>query len=86
MVAFHRVLKCDVIKFSFLHFSIFMTIFAAISQAPMNRLPPNLAVDVFHHAPPIHGIQNAEMQKKVFCDVIASVEILTALSLLGTGA
>ena len=23
-------------------------------------------VDVFHHAPPIHGIQNAEMQKKVF--------------------
>ena len=30
-------------------------------------------VDVFHHAPPIHGIQNAEMQKKVFCDVIASV-------------
>ena len=31
------------------------------------------AVDVFHHAPPIHGIQNAEMQKKFFCDVIASV-------------
>ena len=29
------------------------------------------AVDVFHHAPPIHGIQNAEMQKKFFCDVIA---------------
>ena len=23
-----------------------------------------LAVDVFHHAPPIHDIQNAEMQKK----------------------
>ena len=22
------------------------------------------AVDVFHHAPPRHGIQNAEMQKK----------------------
>ena len=32
------------------------------------------AVDVFHHAPPIHGIQNAEMQKQiVFCDVMASV-------------
>ena len=31
------------------------------------------AVDVFHHAPPRHGIQNAEMQKKFFCDVIASV-------------
>ena len=34
------------------------------------------AVDVFHHAPPIHGIQNAEMQKKFFfffCDVIGSV-------------
>ena len=46
------------------------------------------AVDVFHHAPPIHGIQNAEMQKKktnkqtnkqkqkqkknIFCDFIAS--------------
>ena len=30
-------------------------------------------MDVFHHAPPIHGIQNAEMQKKVFSDVIASV-------------
>ena len=30
-------------------------------------------VDVFHHAPSIHGIQNAEMQKKVFCDVITSV-------------
>ena len=39
------------------------------------------AVDVFHHAPPIHGIQNDELQKKkkkkkkkkVFCDGIASV-------------
>ena len=31
------------------------------------------AVDVFHLAPPIHGIQNAEMQKKFFSDVIASV-------------
>ena len=34
------------------------------------------AVDVFHHAPPIHGIQNAEMQKKKkknFCDVITFV-------------
>ena len=33
------------------------------------------AVDVFHHAPPIHGIQNAELQKKkkFFCDAIASV-------------
>ena len=31
------------------------------------------AVDVFHHAPPRYGIQNAEMQKKSFCDVIASV-------------
>ena len=28
------------------------------------------AVDFFHHA---HGIQNAEMQKKVLCNVIASV-------------
>ena len=28
---------------------------------------------VFHHAPPIYGIQNAEIQKKSFCDVIASV-------------
>ena len=34
---------------------------------------PIWAVDVFHHAPPIHGIQNTEIQKKVFCDVIASV-------------
>ena len=31
------------------------------------------AVGVFDHAPPKHGIQNAEMQKKVFCDIIASV-------------
>ena len=31
------------------------------------------AVDVFHHAPPRYGIRNAAMQKKVFCDVIASV-------------
>ena len=33
------------------------------------------AVDVFHHAPPIYGVQNAEMKKKLlfFCDVIASV-------------
>ena len=30
------------------------------------------AVDVFHHAPPIYGVQNAEMKKKN-CDVIASV-------------
>ena len=31
------------------------------------------AVDVFHHVPPIHGVQNAEVQKTFFCDVIASV-------------
>ena len=37
------------------------------------------AVDVLHDAPPVHGIQNAEMlkkkkkkKKKFFCDVIAS--------------
>ena len=34
---------------------------------------PVWVVDDFHHAPPIHGIQNTEIQKKVFCDVIASV-------------
>ena len=37
------------------------------------------AVDVIHHAPPTHGIQNAEMQKKVFCDVIASVLYIDGL-------
>ena len=33
------------------------------------------AVNVFHHAPPIHGIQDAEIQKKKkkICDVVASV-------------
>ena len=37
---------------------------------------PHQILDVdlyFHHAPPIQGIQNAEMQKKGSCDVIASV-------------
>ena len=34
---------------------------------------PIWAVDVFHHAPPIHGIQNTEIQNKFFSDVIASV-------------
>ena len=29
-----------------------------------DRFPPNLGCGCFHHAPPIHGIQNAEMQKK----------------------
>ena len=38
-----------------------------------NDSHPIWAMDVFHHAPPIHGIQNTEIQKKVFCDVIASV-------------
>ena len=55
-----------------------MGIHAAISRTPMNRFPPFFfgggAVDVFHHAPPIYGVQNAEMKKKkFFCDVIASV-------------
>ena len=37
------------------------------------------AVDVFHHAPPIYGIQNTRIQKKkkVFCDIIASVLYLS---------
>ena len=42
---------------------------------PWTDSHPSWAVDVFHHAPPIglHGIQNTEIQKKFFCDVIASV-------------
>ena len=32
----------------------------------MNRFPPNLGSGCFHHAPPIHGIQNTEIQKKFF--------------------
>ena len=42
---------------------------------PWTDSHPIWAVDVFHHAPPIHDIQNTEIQekKKIFCDVIASV-------------
>ena len=41
------------------------------------------AEDVFHYAPIMpttHGIQNAEMQRKVFCDVIASVLYINLLT------
>ena len=39
------------------------------------------AVNVFHHAPPMHGIQNAKMPKKkkkkiVYCDVITSIALM----------
>ena len=40
-------------------------------------------VDVLHHAPPIHGIQNAEMQKKFFFDFITSV-LYTVYGEVGT--
>ena len=40
---------------------------------PWTDSHPIWAVDVFHHASPVHGIQNAEMQKKFFCDIITSV-------------
>ena len=40
---------------------------------PWTDSHPIWAVEVFHHAPPIHGIQNTEIQKKVCCDVFASV-------------
>ena len=33
-------------------------------DAPMNRFRQSWAVDVFHRAPSMHGIQNAEMKKK----------------------
>ena len=33
---------------------------------PWTDSHPILAVDVFHHAPLIHGIQNTEIQKKFF--------------------
>ena len=45
-------------------------------SSPRDPIPTIFwAVDVFHLAPPIHGIQTSEMQQKnsVFCDVIASV-------------
>ena len=40
---------------------------------PHEPIPTKFWLWMFFHAQPIHGIQNAEMQKKVFCDVIASV-------------
>ena len=40
---------------------------------PWTDSHPIWDVDVFHHAPQIHGIQNTEIQTKVFCDVIVSV-------------
>ena len=47
----------------------------AISEwPPMNRGPTKFGQWMFFdHAPPIHGIQTAEMQEKIFCDVITSV-------------
>ena len=36
------------------------------------------AVDVFHHAPRTHGIQNAEMQKKFFVMSLPLYSILPA--------
>ena len=38
-----------------------------------------LAVDIFHHTPSIHGVQNAQIkkkEKKVICNVITSVLVL----------
>ena len=44
----------------------------------MKQFLPNFACGCFHHAPQIRGIQNAEMQKEVFCDgdVITCVLLL----------
>ena len=39
----------------------------------MNRFAPNLGRGDFHHALPIYGIQNIELQEKVFCDIITLV-------------
>ena len=33
---------------------------------PWTDSHPIWAVDVFHHAPPAHGVQNTEIQKKFF--------------------
>ena len=40
---------------------------------------PLWAVDVFHHAPPIHGIQNTEIQKKFFVtsSLLYSIDVWT---------
>ena len=43
------------------------------------------AVDVFHHAPPIHGIQNTEMKKKqvfLFCFVFVLFFVFVCVLLL----
>ena len=37
-----------------------------ISQATINQFPSNLGCACFHYASPIHGIQNAKMQKSFF--------------------
>ena len=50
-------------------------------SAPMTDSHKIWAVDDFHHSPQIHGIQNAKMQEKFICDIIASVHYDSTVNL-----
>ena len=49
---------------------------------PWTNFHPIWAVDVYHHAPPMHGIQNTEIQKKFFVtsSLLYSIEAVSVTS------